>query len=172
MAPESASDAARELATLYPAPVDVLIAGRLVRIPACTLSQTGSLLSVGMRLFAGLPEDADAISLLDSRPEETAELIALALGVERGWVDGLDVADRGRLVAAWVRVNGAFFVRRLMPAWTELRQAFAAARGGGSMSSPPSNVQAFPSPAGSPPTRSPESSGRSSAPSAVSAASA
>lgn len=133
-APENA---AQELATLFPAPRSITVAGRTLEIRRCTIAQGGRILDVGIPIWQRLAaaDDADPLTLFDEHPEDALALLIAATGMSAETFAPFDAADRFAIASAWMEVNAGFFVRRLLPSLLKMRGAIASAFGGGPTSS-------------------------------------
>lgn len=108
-------------AKLFPAPKVVTVAGRQVEIPAAGIRRCSEIVQRAMAL-AATEDGADELVIIDEHPDEANALITFALGCDPAWVATLDAVDKVDLCMAWMEVNGAFFVQRLLPARMRLRQ--------------------------------------------------
>ncbi|GHU11476.1 hypothetical protein FACS1894185_4770 [Betaproteobacteria bacterium] len=139
--------AARDLEVLAPQRV-IEVGGEKITVRELTFGEQ-------LRYGAVMNAFADAVSPLLSDPENEirivldavalhwdtlSELVALTVGRERDWIEGLPPADGELLMLAWWGANAGFFVRRVVtyPAMQKGAQAIL----GGAASSPPSSATA------------------------------
>lgn len=141
-------DGAAELAALYPAPRVVTIAGRRVEVRKSGVRACSEIVQRAMALGAVM--DADELILVDEHPEEAADLLALALGIDREWALSLDAVDKLDLAREWLEVNGRFFLLRLAPARQRLQATIAGLLGDGPTSSSTSSSTDIPAPTTTP----------------------
>jgi hypothetical protein len=135
------------LATLFPAPRSVTIAGRPIEIKRCGIAQAGRIIDAGSGLYLQIESGAEFMDLFESDPDATSALIVAATGLDSSWVKSLDPLEQFELATAWMEVNAAFFVRRLLPSLARYRGALNAMFGDGQISSADSSAPATSTPA-------------------------
>jgi hypothetical protein len=146
------SPALAELATLFPAPRTITIAGRSIEIKRCGIAQAGRIIDAGSGLYLQIESGAEFMDLFESDPDATSALIVAATGLDAAWVKSLDPLEQFELATAWMEVNAAFFVRRLLPSLARYRGALNAMFGDGQIASPDSSARGTSTPATTPPT--------------------
>ena len=164
------SDGAAELAALYPAPRIVAVAGRKVTIPKAGIRACSQVVQMAMALAAKGADGDDEMVIVDEHPDEAADLLAFALGIDREWAASLDAIDKVDLGREWLEVNGRFFLQRLAPARARLQQTVLGLLGAGPTSSTGASPTDTPAPTITPPTPSPSGPQQSPAPSGATGA--
>lgn len=106
------TEAARELAELYPAARSFTVAGRVVEIKPCTLSQAGAIVTWEAAFAA---EKRSLFAVMEELPDMAADYLAAMTGGDRAWIVSLAPVDRLRLHNCWRQVNAGFFRDRLFP---------------------------------------------------------
>ena len=162
----------QELATLYPAPRHITVAGRTIEIKPCGISQAGRIIDAGLPLYQRTLDGVEFPDLFDQFPDETCALLVAATGAPADWIAGLDPVEKFELAAAWMEANAAFFVRRLVPAIARFNRALTSINGDGPTSSSTSSGTATSTPASTPQQQPAPSSQPSIAPTGATAASA
>lgn len=116
----------REIDDLLALPTTVTIAGREVELLPPKLGKLAQLLALA-RPFSDVIDqgistkgEVNITDLLTRAPESALEMIALYAGVERAWVDDLDLDDASELLARIVAVNIDFFVSRVAPSLSQV----------------------------------------------------
>jgi hypothetical protein len=110
-----------DLKTLLPASVEFEFNGESVTVRPYTFGQMLKVLPHFGLLSALLSGQLDA-GLMMECGESCLELISIATGKSRGFVEGLDPAQGLELLGAIVEVNGDFFLQRLRPSLENLIQ--------------------------------------------------
>lgn len=150
-----ADSGADDLEILHPERV-VVIGGRTVTVREYGFVEGLRLRPLMQGLLDGLHQlTADGqeltlegvLGLVSAELEPVLELVTIAAGVERGWLDELNDADGQLLLLAWWGANGPFFVRQLQTRLlTELlarqHRARLVAGSAGVTSTPPSSATA------------------------------
>lgn len=166
----NAPDAA-QLAALFPADREVIVAGRSITLKACTLGQSGRIVDAGADLYAKHIGGESFEELFDNYPTETTTLLVAATGLDHEWVSALSNDDRYELASHWLEVNAAFFVQRRLPNLARTRGAIASI-GAGATSTTISSAPDTPTPPTSPSAPPPSSSKRPRAANAATGANA
>lgn len=114
----NSTEAIDELEQLVgPEPAELTIGGETLSIPPIKVKQLPAFARAAQPLFErlGNGEHLD-LKLLVSEIERVIEMVVVATGRERAWVDSLDLDQLIVLAEKIVEVNAAFFGQRTLPA--------------------------------------------------------
>lgn len=115
-----------DLKAVFPLEAVVVAGGEEIRIREFRFGQLPRVIDVLGNIYADVQsEDVSLTDLLLKGQAGVADLIALAAGKDRAWVDGLSLGDGVALLGAVIEVNGDFFVHRLGPAIDTLKKALS-----------------------------------------------
>lgn len=128
-------ESAQELARLFPQPRTVTVGDRKLEIRQVGIAQAGRIISAAMPVYTATAGDVDLLELFDTRPDEINAIIVAGTGADAAWVASLEPVDKFAIVTAWMEVNAAFFVQRLLPLMASFMQSMALISGGGPTSS-------------------------------------
>lgn len=135
-------ESAQELASLFPQPRALTVGGRQIEIHRVGIAQAGRIISAAMPVYNATGGDVDLLELFDSKPDEINAIIVAGTGAEATWVASLEPVDKFAIVTAWMEVNAAFFVQRLLPLMASFMKSMALIGGGGPTSSTSSSSTA------------------------------
>lgn len=115
------------LEKLFPKPVNVEVAGKLVQIRELTIGQLPRFLRAAAPVLESLirPEGAEVAELLE-HVDTVVDLVVIATGIERETLEALPATDLIMLLDAMLEVNGRFFGEAL-PAFVSKLAAKGAA---------------------------------------------
>jgi hypothetical protein len=139
---------ADDLATLYPAPLELELAGKTVILKPLGMRRLGLISKPLRRIADATDEDATFADIIHDHAEDLIEAMSYATGEKAEWVGELLPTDFARLASAVYRLNADFFARQLPRLAEEVGVHLASVLNGvGRMSSPRSTEPESPTPA-------------------------
>jgi len=143
---QSGPDAAEDLRAIEDPGETVTVGGVALAVRPIVVGQIPALMrALGPGLRAALSDEDGALAidwlvLLERYSDNALDALAVAVGRERAWIDGLALDDVLRLTERVIAVNRDFFARRVRPALEELLGEVGRAGTGGPTSSADSSA--------------------------------
>lgn len=108
------------MAEFFQDPITVTIRDRDILIKPVKVKHLSKAAKLVAPIAADVAKDGLSVAAFIEYPDQIIELVALVCDLPVDWVGELDLEEMLRILAPLIQVNMDFFVRRMVPAITDL----------------------------------------------------